>query len=166
MSGFGTKLAKVTGISREVLIYSARTAVATVVSLLLARQLKLPEFYWAPISTIVIMLSTINPLSLAWQRFAGTAVGAAVGALLATFAGSNWAVYGAGIVLCGVLCAILRLGNAYRFAAITLSIVLLIAHERSPWIVAVHRFVEVSLGIAVALLVTVVWRVPVASHEP
>ena len=39
-------------------------------SLLLARSLKLPEFYWAPISTIVILLSTINPLTLAWQRFA------------------------------------------------------------------------------------------------
>jgi uncharacterized membrane protein YgaE (UPF0421/DUF939 family) len=48
-------------------------------------------------------------------------------------------------------------GTAYRFAAITLSIVLLIAHTRPPWIVALHRFVEVSLGIAVALLVTVLW---------
>jgi len=37
---------------------------------------------------------------------------------------------------------------------------LLVAHERAPWIVATHRFVEVSLGIAVALLVTAVWRVP------
>src|SRR6266576_3260328 len=68
------------GLSREALINSARTAVATVASLLLARSLKLPEFYWAPISTIVILLSTINPLTLAWQRFAGTALGAAPGA--------------------------------------------------------------------------------------
>jgi Fusaric acid resistance protein-like len=43
------------------------------------------------------------------------------------------------------------LDSAYRFAAITLSIVLLIAHQSPPWIVASHRFVEVSLGIAVAL---------------
>src|SRR5438552_18931399 len=67
------------GLSREALINSARTAVATVASLLLARSLKLPEFYWAPISTIVILLSTINPLTLAWQRFAGTALGASAG---------------------------------------------------------------------------------------
>src|SRR2546427_8242065 len=53
-------------LSREALINSART-VATVASLLLARSLKLPEFYWAPISTIVILLSTINPLTLAWH---------------------------------------------------------------------------------------------------
>src|SRR6266700_7907619 len=149
-------------LNRESLINSARTAVATVASLLLARSLRLPEFYWAPISTIVILLSTINPLTLAWQRFAGTALGAALGALIATFFHANWVVYGAGIFVCGILSALLRLGSAYRFAAIALSIVLLVAHGRPPWIVAAHRFVEVSLGVAVALLVTVVWRVPVS----
>src|SRR2546427_7451848 len=146
------------GLSREALINSARTAVATVASLLLARSLKLPEFYWAPISTIVILLSTINPLTLAWQRFAGTALGAALGALIATYFRPSWMVYGAGIFACGIVCLFLRLESAYRFAAITLSIVLLIAHERAPWIVASHRFVEVSLGIAVALLTAEVWR--------
>jgi len=62
--------------------------------------------------------------------------------------------------LCGILSAVLRFGAAYRFAAITLSIVLLITHSRPPWIVATHRFIEVSLGIAVALLMTVAWPVP------
>jgi uncharacterized membrane protein YccC len=61
------------GFSREALFHSARTALAAVVSVLLARALKLPEFYWAPISTIVILLSVFDPLTLAWQRFAGTA---------------------------------------------------------------------------------------------
>jgi uncharacterized membrane protein YgaE (UPF0421/DUF939 family) len=65
-----------------------------------------------------------------------------------------------GIYVCGILCALLRIDSAYRFAAITLTIVLLVAHARPPWIVAAHRFVEVSLGIAVALLVTVVWPAP------
>lgn len=148
-------------LNHEVLLHSARTALATVASLLLARGLlRMPEFYWAPISTIVILLSTIDPLTLAWQRFAGTAVGAALGALLATFFTSNWIIYGLGIFVCGILCGLLRLGSAYRFAAITLSIVLLIAHAAPPWIVAVHRFVEVSLGIAVALAVTVAWKLP------
>ena len=142
--------------NRESFINSARTAVAAIASLLLARSLKLPEFYWAPISTIVILLSTINPLTLAWQRFAGTALGA----LTATLFRPNWMVYGVAIFVCGIVCSLLQLGSAYRFAAITLSIVVLIAHERPPWIVASHRFVEVSLGIAVALLVTAVWKVP------
>jgi uncharacterized membrane protein YgaE (UPF0421/DUF939 family) len=148
------------GINRAALINSARVTVAAVASMLLARSLKMPEFYWAPISTIVIILSTIDPLTLAWQRFAGTALGAAVGALIATYLHPSWMIYGVGIFVCGILCALLRIGTAYRFAAITLSIVLLISHVRAPWIVAMHRFVEVSLGIAVALVVTLVWRAP------
>ena len=151
---------KRTGLRREALIDSARTAVAAVVSMVLARSLKLPEFYWAPISTIVILLSTINPMTLAWQRFAGTALGAALGAVIATWFHPGWAVYGVGIFVCGMLCAVLRVSAAYRFAAITLTIVLLIAHQRGPWIVAGHRFVEVSVGIAVALVVTMVWKAP------
>jgi uncharacterized membrane protein YgaE (UPF0421/DUF939 family) len=148
------------GITRAALINSARATVASVISALLARLLKLPEFYWAPISTIVILLSTVDPLALAWQRFVGTALGAAVGAVVATYFQTTWIVYGAGIFVCGLLSAVLRIGTAYRFAAITLTIVLLIAHTRSPWIVALHRFVEVSLGIAVALVVTLVWPAP------
>jgi len=148
------------GITPAAVMNSLRTAVATVVSLSLARILKLPEFYWAPISTIVILLSTINPLTHAWQRFAGTAIGAALGALIATFFTINWMVYFAGIFVCGILCALLRVSSSYRIAAIALSIVLLITHGRPPWIVATHRFIEVSLGIAVALLITTVWKVP------
>ena len=149
--------------TRDALRISLRTAVASVASMLLARTLKMPEFYWAPISTIVILLSTINPLTLAWQRFAGTALGAFLGALIAAYFPANWIVYGAGIFVCGFLSSIMRVGSAYRFAAIALSIVLLITHSRPPWIVATHRFIEVSLGIAVALLVTVVWPVPAKS---
>ena len=151
------------GITRAAIINSVRATVAAVASMLLARLLKLPEFYWAPISTIVILFSTINPRTLAWQRFAGTALGAALGALIATYFQPSWIVYGMGIFMCGILCALLHVGSAYRFAAITLTIVLLVAHTQAPRIVAVHRFVEVSLGIAVALVVTVVWPVAATS---
>ena len=125
--------------------------------MLLARLLKMPESYWAPISTIVIVQSTIPPKTLSWQRFVGTAVGAVIGAALATFFPPNALVYGVGILLCGVLSWLLHLGGAYRLAAITLSIVLLIPHSSRAWIVGWHRFLEVSLGIAVALVVTTAW---------
>jgi uncharacterized membrane protein YgaE (UPF0421/DUF939 family) len=141
----------------DMLLDAARTTVAAVASMLLARALKLPEYYWAPISAIVIIQSTIDPKTVAWQRFAGTALGAALGALIATFFPANALVYAVAIFLCGVLCALLRFRSAYRFAAITLSIILLIAHQRPAWIVATHRFVEVSLGIAVALVVAELW---------
>jgi uncharacterized membrane protein YgaE (UPF0421/DUF939 family) len=143
----------------DTLLDAARTTLAAIVSLLLARALKLPESYWAPISAIVIIQSTIDPKTLSWQRFAGTALGAALAALIATFFPSNALVYAAAIFLCGVLCALLRLRSAYRFAAITLSIVLLIAHQSPAWIVASHRFVEVSIGIAVALALAELWPI-------
>jgi uncharacterized membrane protein YgaE (UPF0421/DUF939 family) len=141
----------------DALLDAARTTTAAVLSLLLARLLKLPEFYWAPISAIVIIQSPINHKTVAWQRFAGTALGAVVGALTATFFSSGALVYAVVIFLCGALCSLLRVSGAYRFAAITLSIVLLVAHQHAPWIVALHRFVEVSLGIAVALAVVQLW---------
>jgi uncharacterized membrane protein YgaE (UPF0421/DUF939 family) len=148
------------GLTEDSLHTSVRTTVATMVSLLIARGLKMPEFYCAPISTVVILLSTIHPLTLAWQRFAGTALGAFLGAVIATCFHPDWIIYGVGIFVCGILSAVLRITAAFRLAAIALNIVLLITHDRPPWIVATHRFMEVSVGIAVVLLVTLAWPVP------
>jgi uncharacterized membrane protein YgaE (UPF0421/DUF939 family) len=151
------KTAKLLGIDRGILYDSARTAAATLVSLLLARALKLPEYYWAPISTVVIMQSTIQPLQGAWQRFVGTALGAVLGAMIATFIGRNAMIYAVGIFSCGMFAAVFRAWSAYRVAAITFSIVVLIS--RGPaWVFAWHRFLEVSLGIAVALVATLIPR--------
>jgi uncharacterized membrane protein YgaE (UPF0421/DUF939 family) len=145
------------GVNRDALLDSLRTTVAAVASLLLAGLLKMPESYWAPISTIVVVQSTIPPRTLGWQRFVGTAIGAVLGAALATFFSPNALGYGLGIFLCGLVAFLLRVGGAYRFAGIALTIVWLIPHASPPWIVGWHRFVQVSLGIAVALLVTTVW---------
>lgn len=66
--------------------HPARTTVAAVASLVVAGAFKLPETYWAAITTLVVMQST---LGAAWkvsgQRFAGTALGAAAGAVLAMY---------------------------------------------------------------------------------
>ena len=150
-------MANIYRLSLHTVLDAVRTTVAALAAMLLAQLLKLPEFYWAPISAIVIIQSTIDPRTLAWQRFAGTALGAVLGALVATFFSGSALVYGLAIFLSGLLCAVLRLRGAYRFAAITLSIILLIAHQRPAWIVASHRFVEVSVGIAVALALAEVW---------
>jgi len=144
-------------VSWDSVLDSVRTALAAVAALWLARLLKMPEYYWAPISTIVIVQSTIPPLKLGWQRFVGTALGAVLGAALATFFRPSAVVYAVGILVCGLLAWLLRVGGAYRFAAITLSIVLLIPRTRAPWLIGWHRFLEVSLGIAVALVVMTAW---------
>jgi len=60
-------------------LHAARTTIAAVVSLLVARALKMPEPYWATVTTMVVMQST---LGAAWKvsatRFAGTALGAVI----------------------------------------------------------------------------------------
>ena len=58
----------------------------------------------------------------------------------------------------GLVCAAFRMEkSAYRYASVTLAIIVLIPRSNAAWIVAVHRFVEVSVGIVVALALTAVW---------
>ena len=141
------------------LVHAARTAVAAVLSYLIARLFHLPEAYWSAISTLIVMQSTLGAaLPISVQRFAGTAIGAAVGAATATFFGANVWAFGGAVFLVGVLCAILRVERgAYRYASITLAIVMLVTRSKSVWLIALHRFFEVSLGIAVGLLLSAVW---------
>jgi uncharacterized membrane protein YccC len=153
------------------LLRAARTTTAALVALLLARLLKLPESYWAPISAIVIIESTVDARIISWQRFAGTGLGAVIGGLVGTFFAPDIGIffarsvltYAIAIFVCVALCAALRIQGASRFAAITATIILLTAHPHAPWIVAWHRFLEVSLGIAVGLFLDRVWRMTIAA---
>jgi len=142
-----------------VLEHSVRTAVAAMASLLAARFFRLPEAYWAPITTLVITQSSLGAaFSVSWKRFVGTALGAVVGAVLASYLSPSVFLFGAAVLLLGLLCALVRADrSAYRFGGVTLAIVLLIPRTNPPWGVALHRFAEVSIGIAVALLLTIVW---------
>jgi uncharacterized membrane protein YgaE (UPF0421/DUF939 family) len=147
---------------QQEIIHSLRTAVAVVVSLLIARLVRLPEEYWAGITTLIVMQSTLGAAwTISKQRLLGTALGAAMGALLAAYFGENVAIFGAGVFILGVICAWLHIErNAYRYAGITLAIVMLIAHTQPTWIIAIHRFLEISVGIAVGLALTAIWPEP------
>jgi uncharacterized membrane protein YccC len=140
-------------------LHVGRTTLAAVISQVVAHALHMPEPYWATVTTIVVMQST---LGAAWKvsvkRFAGTALGALVAGLAGTYAKPGVLVFAATIFITGLICLALRLDRtAYRFAGITEVIVMLVVRDRSAWIIAAHRCVEVSLGIAVALVVTGAW---------
>jgi uncharacterized membrane protein YccC len=61
----------------------------------------------------------------------------------------------------GLICALLHIErNAYRYAGVTLAIVMLIARAQPVWMIAIHRFLEISIGIAVGLAITAVWPEP------
>src|SRR6266481_1356167 len=142
-----------------VLVHSARTAVAAVASLLAARLFRLPEAYWAPITTLVITQSSLGAaLTVSWQRFMGTALGAVVGAIAASYFEPHVLVFACSVFFLGLVCSLFRSDQAsYRFGGITLAIVMLVPRAGPPWQIAFHRFAEVSIGIGVALALTVVW---------
>jgi hypothetical protein len=73
-------------------------------------------------------------------------------------AGTNLVAFAVAIVLVGLLSIAFRLQKtAYRYASITLTIIVLIPRSAAPWMIALHRFIEVSVGIIVALAVVAVW---------
>ena len=147
------------GLTRESLEQLARTTVAAMLSLYLANLLKLPESYWAAITSLIVMQSTFgDTLTVSGQRFAGTAMGAVAGALLSRYFGPSPLVFGAGVLILGVICLLLHLGRAASaLANVTLALVVLVGTAETAFALAVHRFVEVSLGIVVALLLTWLW---------
>jgi uncharacterized membrane protein YccC len=142
-----------------VLVHSVRTAVAAIASVLVARLFRMPESYWAPITTLVITQSSLGAaLAVSGQRLVGTALGAVVGGIVASYFRPGMLVFGISLFILGLLSAAIHSHrSAYRFAGITLAIVLLIPRAGPPWRTAFNRFVEVAIGIAVALLLTVVW---------
>jgi uncharacterized membrane protein YccC len=119
----------------------------------------MPEAYWAAIATLIVMQSTLGAtLTLSLERIVATAVGASVGALEANFFGANLVAFAVAIVLIGLLSIAFRLEKtAYRYASITLTIIVLILRSAPAWIIVLHRFLEVSVGIMVALAIVALW---------
>lgn len=138
----------------------ALTAIATVLSYIVARLFRLPEAYWAPMSTLIVMQLTLSAaLPIAVQYIAGTAGGAAVGAAIDAYRHGSMLAFAAAIVFVGVLCVLLRVErSAFRYAGITLVIVMLVPRSTSGRLVALHRFFEVSIGIAVGLALFAIWQ--------
>jgi uncharacterized membrane protein YccC len=145
-------------------VHSIRTAIAATVSLAAARLFGLPEAYWASIATLVVMQSTLEAtLLISIERVAATALGAVTGALLASYFAGNILLFAVTVFALGLLCAGFRMEKtAYRYASVTLAIIVLIPRSSAAWIVALHRFIEVSVGILVALALTAVWP----EHQP
>jgi uncharacterized membrane protein YccC len=139
--------------------HAIRTAVAATVSVIIARLVQMPEAYWAAIATLVVMQSTLGAtLTLSIERIIATAVGASAGALEANYFRANLVAFAVAIFLLGLLSFAFRLEKtAYRYASITLTIVVLIPRSAAPWMIALHRFIEFSVGIIVALAFVAVW---------
>jgi uncharacterized membrane protein YgaE (UPF0421/DUF939 family) len=136
------------------------SAIAALVSYLTATLFRLPEAYWAPMSTLIVMQLTLSAaLPVAVQYVAGTAAGAAVGAAIDAYAHGNVWAFAAAVLFIGFLCVVLRVErSSFRYASITLVIVMLVPRSTSARLVALHRFFEVSIGIGVGLTLFAIWQ--------
>ena len=89
---------------------------------------------------------------------AATVLGASVAALESNYFGASLAAFMLAIFFIGVLSFGFCLERtAYRYASVTLAIIVLIPRTNPACIVALHRFIKVSVGIVVALLVVAIW---------
>jgi uncharacterized membrane protein YgaE (UPF0421/DUF939 family) len=86
----------------------------------------------------------------------GTIIGSLVGWGCAVWWHHNVMLYGLAIVIAVGLSYALRLENAARLCAVAVTVIALIPRVEAPHLVAFHRFVEVSYGVACALAYTAI----------
>jgi uncharacterized membrane protein YccC len=124
-----------------------------------SRFLGLPEGYWAAITAMIVLQASLGAaIKESWVRVVATAIGACVAMPFVAFFGQSLAVFGVAVFVTVVLCSALRLQAGLRVAATTVAIIMLISHPGRPWAPGIHRFLEVSFGIIVALVVAkVMW---------
>jgi uncharacterized membrane protein YgaE (UPF0421/DUF939 family) len=141
-------------LTRPRLKFAIATGIAGIVSLYAARLLRLPQAFWAPISAFIVLQSNIAAtLSAARNRLAGTAIGAVIGAVFVRYVGTHPLWTGLAAILTVLVCQALGLEDSFRLACVTVAIVMLIGSEHSPWVTASYRFLEVALGIVVAVAI-------------
>lgn len=132
-----------------------KAAVAALVSYGLAYGLKLPNGYWAVLTAVLVVQSTIGAsLSVAIDRALGTVVGGVVGVGAAMVAGPSalltFVMLGVSILLTSTLAARF---TSFKLAPVTAVIVLLSDPTHvDPWISGLHRVFEIGIGGVVGVL--------------
>ena len=132
-----------------------KTSLAAVLCIWLGNLFGLTHSYWAAVSAIVVMGSD-TPVSLATcrDRVIGTAIGALLGWGTSYVWHGHYLLYGLAVLICLLVCSTLEFEKAGRLAAVALTIIVLIQIDQGPGQAALARFLEVGLGIVIALAVT------------
>jgi uncharacterized membrane protein YccC len=139
------------------LAQAIKTGVAAVGSVYIAGLLNLPQGYWAAITAIVVMQSEVGATFTASRdRLVGTGVGAVTSALFVAYVGDSLLWFAVAVVITMLICQWAGLDQSYRLAYVTVAIIMLIPYAGPPWRVSIHRFIEVALGIVIALGVTAI----------
>jgi uncharacterized membrane protein YgaE (UPF0421/DUF939 family) len=132
-----------------------KTGVAVVLCVWLGNLFGLEHSYWAAVSAIVVMGADPAPsLASCRDRIIGTAIGAFLGWATYYAWHGHYLLYGLSVALCIFVCSVLAYEKAGRLAAVALSIIVLVKIDSGPAQAAMARFLEVGLGVVVALAVS------------
>jgi uncharacterized membrane protein YccC len=135
--------------------HALKTALAAALSMYFCYLLELPQGYWAVITVVIVMQShSGGSIGVAWSRLLGTLSGAAIGVVMVMLFGREIWPMGLSIFI-SVFAAIYlsRYHDSFRLAAITASIVIMIGGA-NPLAAGVSRLLEITVGIAIALMVS------------
>ena len=139
----------------DVAVSAFKTGLAAVLCVWLGNLFGLVHSYWAAVTAIVIMGADTTLTFAAYRdRIIGTAIGAFLGWVTCYAWHGHYVLYGLAVALCIFACSVLAYEKAGRLAAVALSIIVLVKIDGGPAQAALARFLEVGLGIVVALAVT------------
>jgi uncharacterized membrane protein YccC len=143
---------------RSAIYHGVSAAVVAVFAYSTARLVPaLLEPYWAPIAAVVVLYPDRDATRKAGvDRFLGTVIGSLIGWASAVWWHHNVMLYGLSIVVAVGVSYALRLESAARLCAVAVTVITLIPRLEVPYLVAFHRFVEVSYGVACALAYTAI----------
>ena len=138
---------------RRLLTHAAKTALAASLSWWIAMRFGVRDGYWGAISSIIVLQSNFGAtVNASRDRIIGTLIGAVLGFSCTLFGVLPWNFILA-LLTAMIVCGLLGLRSSSRLAGVTISIVMLV-HAGSYWVLALHRVLEVVLGILVALAIS------------
>lgn len=123
----------------------------------------LPEIagLWCAISGIMVLQVMITEsLSAGWFRILGSFVGSLWGGLIATWLGYTVLALGVTMFATVLSLSLIKTKEAFRLACLTAEVVIIVgmvAQNVPPYLNALSRFIESGIGVALAILVTLLF---------
>lgn len=145
--------------------HALKSALAAVAAMALTEALGLKQGYWAVITSLLIMQTNLGgSIAAGWSRLLGTVAGAVVGVCCLIVLGHGAVSLGAGVLFTVLICArIPLLRDSFRLAGVTATVIIMLGANAEQGLMSAltlgfDRFLEIAIGVAVGLAVTLfVW---------
>ena len=135
-------------------LLGVRAALASCAAVAIAQSLHLTYPLYAVVAAVIVTdVSSEKTQQSGVQRLLGTALGSLAGPLFVLGFGHSLPVVGAAIAALIFVCYVVGYTEASKLAGYVAGLVVL-DHSNAPWDYARDRFVETSLGIVLAIVVS------------